>query len=82
MSLGRPTYSILATRARPSGVESEGNGRLNFERTRPARRQLLFESLGVCVGFGALANGSSGVVDPYPATDGIDKELFECVGER
>ena len=42
----------------------------------------MLENLCVGAGFGALVNGSSGVVDPYPVTDVVEREFFECVGER
>ena len=65
-------------------MESEGEGTTAKNLNGPVQLSDSFSriTLASVPDLVALENGSSGVVDAYPATDGVDRELFECVGER
>ena len=54
----------------------------NLEWPGPIERELRFEDLGVSARFGPLPDGSGGVVGPHPATDDVDGELPEPIGQR
>ena len=65
-------------------MESEGEGPTSKILKGPVllSDSFLLKNLCIGVGFSALTNGSGRVVDQCPATDGLNRELFECVGER